>query len=364
MKTSESINQERLVQTFLELVQIDSPSGHEKAIGERLKNLFSQLGCQVTMDAIGNLVARYEGEGEPVILSTHMDTVGADTGIKPVIREGVIYSDGTTILGADDKAGIALQIETLHHLNEHPELRHRPIEVVVTISEEIGCRGSAQLDMSQLQSKYGFVLDTGGPIGTFTYTAPWSRYFTVTIHGKRAHAGVAPEKGISAIGVAADAIANMPLGRIDEETVANIGTIHGGMARNIVADLAVIEAMTRSRNHDKLEAQTEKMVSIWNETAQSWGATVEIEIEDVYQGYVMSPDSLPYRELVRASEALGMKPNPKPSGGGTDANHFNRSGIQAVPVSIGQQNEHMKEECIAVQDMVDAARLMLALVTY
>lgn len=297
------------------------------------------------------------------MLSTHMDTAGSDTGIKPVIRDGVIYSDGTTILGADDKSGIAIQIETIAQLKEHPEYPHRPIEIVITVSEEVGTRGGAALDTSQLKSKYGFVLDTGGPIGTFTYTAPYSRYFTVTVHGKRAHAGVAPEKGISAISVAAEAITKMPLGRIDEETVANIGTFHGGAARNVVADETVIEAMARSRNLAKLEVQTEKMITAWKETAERWGATVEIGTEDVYQGYVMTPDSLPYAAMVKASEALGLKANPKPSGGGTDANHLNRGGVQAVPVSVGMANEHMKEEYIAIKDLFDAARLVMALVT-
>ncbi len=354
-----AVDRDRLVNTFFDLVRVDSPSGQEKAIGERLIGLLHETGCEVRQDAVGNIVGHFPGVGEMILLSTHMDTVGSDVGIKPVERDGVIYSDGTTILGADDKSGIAIVLETLRVLHEHPDAPHAPIEVVITVSEEVGLRGSRQMDLSQLQARWGVVLDTTGPIGTFTCAAPWSRYFTCSITGKRAHAGVEPEKGVSAIHVAAEAIAAMPLGRIDDETVANIGTIEGGVARNVVADQAVIQAMARSRSHDKLEKQSKAMVEALATAARRHGATVTIDVEDVYSGYVMRPEARPYREVVRAAE---LAPNPKKSGGGTDANVFNHAGIECVPVSTGMAAEHTNEEHIAIKDLVGATRLVLTLV--
>ncbi len=363
MLQANAVNQDRMVKTFMDLVLIDSPSGQEEAIGRELSKRLRDLGCEVHQDKAGNLVAELPGEGkEAILLSTHMNTVGTDTGIKPILRDGVVYSDGTTILGADDKSGIAIVLEILQQLREHPEWRHPPLEIVMTVSEEQGLRGSRQMDLSRLRATWGVVLDTTGPIGTFTYAAPFSRYFTFTINGRAAHAGVEPEKGVSAIRVAAEAIAEMPLGRLDEETVANVGTVEGGVARNIVADRAVLKAMTRSHDDDKLEAQTATMVKSLEAAAARNGATLEVEVEDVYKGYTISPDQRPYREVARAAERLGLPGKPKKSGGGTDANLFNHAGVQCVPVSTGMAAEHTKDEHIAIADMVDAARLVLALV--
>ena len=282
------INEQRLLKTFLDLVAIDSPSGHERAIGEELMRRFTELGGQVERDEHGNVIARWpNSHGEWLLLSAHMDTVGQDTGIKPQIRDGVIYSDGKTILGGDDKSGVAAILEVLRSLRE-AKLPHPPLEVVISVGEEVGLLGARLLDKSKLRSRHGYVLDAGGPIGTIAVSAPSQDSLVVTVIGKKAHSGSEPERGINAIRVASEAIAAMPLGRIDPETTANIGTIHGGTARNIVPDRVSVVGEARSRNVAKLEAQTTAMVRAFEEAAGRHGAHVEIDVKRAYSGYCLT----------------------------------------------------------------------------
>ncbi len=232
-------------------------------------------------------MAVYPGTREGTILvSTHMDTAGTDRGIVPIIGDdGVIRTDGSTILGADDKSGLAGCLELLTLLNENPGTSHPTIEFVVSVGEESGLVGSRQMDVSRLNATHGFVLDTAGVMGSITYWSPTSVYLTVTFHGRKAHAGVEPEKGVSAIQVAADAIAAMTLGRIDEETVANIGSITGGEARNIIPDTAVLLGMARSHDQAKLDAQLAAMRRACDDAAAARGATVDFEAEEIYRTY-------------------------------------------------------------------------------
>ncbi len=267
MSLSDQVDGDRLLKTFLDLVAIDSPTGHEEAIGKELEGRFRALGCTVRRDDSGNLIATYPGDrDETLLLAFHMDTAGTDTGIKPQIRDGVIYSDGTTILGADDKSGLAQVLELLELLNAHKP-SHPNLEIVVTVGEEQGLLGSRALDMSQLKAKWGLVYDAAGGVGAVTYWAPTTVYITVTVHGKKVHAGVEPEKGINAMKVAAEAIAAMPLGRIDPETVANIGTIESGEARNIVPGEAHMQGMARSHDQAKLDAQIAVMKKAFEDAA-------------------------------------------------------------------------------------------------
>ena len=361
---ADAVQPERLVNTFLELVQIDSPSGHEQAIGEHLKARLQELGCSVEQDEAGNLIAHLPGRGdETVLLSAHMDTVGADVGIKPVIRDGVIYSEGDTILGGDDKSGVAVILETLACLKDHPEWPHPPLEIVISVSEEQGLVGAKKLDKSRLQAKWGVVLDAGGPIGTLVYGAPSQNSLKITVLGKKAHAGSEPEKGINAIRVAAEAIAGMPLGRIDEETTSNIGIIKGGEARNIVPDRVEMIGEARSRDDAKLQAQVDAMYAACHEAAARHGAKVEFEAELAYRSYRIAPEQPPYAAAVRALQTLGFEVRPKMSGGGTDGNIFNEAGIPCVVLSTGMADVHTPDEHIAIQDMVDSARVLLTLVT-
>jgi tripeptide aminopeptidase len=357
------VDSDRLLKTFLDLVAIDSPTGHEEAIGSELEGRFRALGCEVRRDEIGNLVATYPGDrDDTVLLGFHMDTAGTDTGIKPQIRDGVIYSDGTTILGADDKSGIAQALELLQILNavkpSHPNL-----EIVVTVGEEQGLKGSRAFDVSTLKAKWGLIYDAAGGVGAITYWAPTTVYLTVVVHGKKVHAGVEPEKGINAMKVAAEAIAAMPLGRIDPETVANIGTIESGEARNIVPGEAKMLGMARSHDQEKLDAQVATMKKAFEDAAAKYGATVDFEAEEAYRTYKIDPGEKPYREAARALESLGIEVIQRKSGGGTDGNVFNNKGIRCVAMCTGMVDEHANTEHISIEDLTTAARVLVTIVT-
>jgi tripeptide aminopeptidase len=292
-----------------------------------------------------------------------MDTAGSDTGIEPIIEGGVIRTDGTTILGADDKSGIAGCLELLTLLREHPDTPHRTVEFVITVGEESGLVGSRHLDVSRLESTHGFVFDTAGAVGAITYWAPTSVYLTIDVHGRAAHAGVEPEKGVNAVRVAAEAIANVPLGRIDDETVANIGTIVGGDARNVVPAAVHLQGMARSHDQAKLDAQLDAMRAAFEEAAAAHGARVEFATEEVYRTYRIDESAQPYREAARAIRSVGLPVVARKSGGGTDGNFFNAKGIACVGMSTGMVDEHATSEHIAIEDMVAACRVLVALVT-
>ncbi len=361
---ADQVDTDRLVKTFLDLVAVDSPTGHEEEIGRELTSRFTDLGCSVTQDDIGNVVAVYPGRTpDTVLLSTHMDTAGTDVGIRPIIEDGIIRTDGSTILGADDKSGIAGCLELLTLLRANPDVDHPTIEFVVSVGEESGLVGSRQMDLSRLNAGYGFVMDTAGVIGAITYWAPTDVFVTVRIHGKKAHAGVEPEKGINAVKVAAEAIAAMPLGRIDEETVANIGIITGGEARNIVPGEVVLEGMARSHDQVKLDAQLDAMRSAVSEATERHGATFDFETEEIYRTYKIDESERPYREAARAIETLGIEVFPRKSGGGTDGNFYNAKGISCVGLATGMVDEHAATEHIAIEDMVMACKILVTIVT-
>ncbi|MGQ9839503.1 MAG: M20/M25/M40 family metallo-hydrolase [Anaerolineae bacterium] len=358
------ISESRLLQTFLELVAIDSPSGQEETISKELARRFGQLGAEVEHDEHWNLIARVPATGNHdtwLMLSAHMDTVGKDVGIRPVIRDGVIYSDGTTILGGDDKSGVAAILEVIRSLKEDGT-PHPPLEAVISVSEEVSLSGARWLDKSKLRSKQGYVLDAGGPIGTIITNAPSQDTLEVWVHGKTAHAGNEPEKGINAIVVASTAIAAMPLGRIDFETTANIGIIQGGVATNIVPDQVYIKGEARSRDDTKLAVQVTAMVDAFESAAERYGARVEVKIKRAYSSFKLADDHPVVAAAADAARRLGYEPIIKGTGGGSDANIYAEHGIACAILSTGMADVHTPQEHIAIADMVAAARLLQEIV--
>jgi tripeptide aminopeptidase len=359
------INRERLVQTFLDLVVIDSPSGQEEAISRELARRCIALGAQVEHDEHWNVIARWpgsNGQGDPLLLSAHMDTVGKDTGIKPEIRDGVIYSDGTTILGGDDKSGVAAILEVIASLREDGK-PYPPLEVVISVSEEVGLQGAKKLDKGRLTARRGYVLDAGGPVGGIVTSAPSQDSLEAWVHGQKAHAGAEPEKGINAIRVAAEAILNMPLGRIDFETTSNIGIIQGGEATNIVPDRVYLKGEARSRDDLKLASQTAAMAAALQDAAENNGTHVELKIKRMYTTYKLADDHPVVARAVDAVTRLGFTPAIKASGGGTDANIYAEYGIYCAIISTGMADVHTTHEHIAIADMVDGTRLLEEIVT-
>lgn len=355
------INRERLVNTLIELIQIDSPSGQEAEIGAELARRLRALAMDVTVDAADNVLARWEADGPYMLLSAHMDTVPG-VGIKPVVADGVIRSDGTTILGSDDKSGIAVILEVLTLLHENG--RHPALEVAFSVSEEIGLLGAKAIDPAWPCAREALVFDSGGPLHAIAYGAPGSDKITAIIHGKAAHAGANPEDGINAIQIAAQAIAKMSLGRIDEVTTANIGLIEGGQAVNIVPDRVQIRGETRSHDEAQLAAQTGAIcTALERAVAAHPGARLELDVERTYRSYRLPPETPLLRRIVQTLAEMG-EPEPvwRLVGGGSDANVFNAHGLTAVPISTGMSSVHTNNEFIAIDDMAKSAEFLFKMV--
>jgi tripeptide aminopeptidase len=345
-----------VAQVFMGLVRIDSESGEEERFIQYLKELFArELGAECACDSYGNLIARVPGKGsqaEPVLLVAHADTVKPGKGIEPIVENGIIRSQGETVLGADDKAGIAEIFVAVKGAERHP-----PLEIVITRSEEIGLLGAKNLDYSIIEAKRGFVLDSD-LLEAIIIGGPSHFSIDVAISGRAAHAGMEPEKGISAIRTAALAIAKIPEGRIDGETTANIGIIRGGEIRNGVPEKATVQAECRSLNPEKAVRQAELMRRAFEEAAGKMGAQVEVKLDLEYKASQI-PEDAPTVELAkRAIAAVGLKPEAKVIIGGTDASVFNAHGIESVVLGVGLRDEHSKEEQIAIADMERAVAIV------
>ncbi|WP_342543531.1 M20/M25/M40 family metallo-hydrolase [Paenisporosarcina sp. FSL H8-0542] len=364
---------QRLIDEFLELVQIDSETKHEQIIAPILKSKMEDLGFDVIEDdsaarsghGAGNLIATLKGtlaDVDTIYFTTHMDTVVPGKGIKPELREdGYIYSDGTTILGADDKAGIAALFDMIKRLKEE-SVEHGDIQFIITAGEESGLAGAKQLDASLITAKYGFAVDSDGKVGGIVTAAPYQAKIGAKILGKTAHAGVAPEKGISAINIAAKSIAKMTLGRIDEETTANIGRFEGGGATNIVCDEVNILAEARSIVPDKLDIQTAHMKTVFEETSAAMGGKAEIDIQLMYPGFRFDEDEHVTQVAIQAVKNIGRTPNLGTSGGGSDANIIAGFGIPTVNLSVGYEEIHTKNERMPVEELEKLSDLLVEIV--
>lgn len=354
------INTDRLLELFLTLVRIDNPSGQEQAMAEAISAMLRDLGLQPRQDAKGNLIVAVPGEGEPLLLSAHMDSVAPAVGKHPVVEGGVVRTSGNTVLGADDLAGVAAILEAVTSAREAGK-PHRAAEIVFSVEEEVGLNGVRALDFGMLTARQGVALDLNGEVGGICVSAPAHNQITVTVTGKAAHAGVAPEDGISAIVVAAEAISTMPLGRIDFETTANIGTISGGAARNIVPEQVTLVGEARSRDTAKLERQTAAMREAFEAAAQRHGAQVQFEVFHAYGPQKIAPDAPIVQLCQTAARRIGLQPYLIETGGGSDVNIFNMHGIEAVNLSVGYQEIHSTNEHISVENLERTARLVRAL---
>ncbi len=373
------VNQQRISDEFMRQAAIDSPSFHEAAIADYLKQRLEKLGATVKIDDAGekvgsdtgNLIARIPGKksGEPLLLSAHMDTVTPAKDVTPVLNDGIFTSAGDTILGGDDKSGIVAIIEAIETLNEQ-NIPYVPIEIAISICEEQGLLGAKQLDFSQFKAKRAIALDTRGT-DIVINRAPAANRFKIDIFGHEAHAGVCPEAGISAIQVASRAIARMKLGRIDAETTANIGTIHGGMASNIISGQVSLRGEVRSHDVDKLRAQTEAIVAIVEEEAQNATITVDgtpvqarmaLEISDDYPPMKVADNAAILQLIRQAGEAIDRPQQVLAAGGGSDANIFNNNGIEMVIMGTGMEKVHTIDEYVALADMVKTSELLVEII--
>lgn len=371
------IKEERLAETFKSLVQIDSESKNEAEMARELGYILESMGAEVQTDPAGdliggdcgNLIARFKGNVQaPVLLfSAHMDTVAPGKGIRPRLEEGVFTSDGTTVLGADDKSAIAILLECLRALQEN-DLPHGPIELVFTVAEEMGLLGAKHLDFDRLTAQYGYVLDTTDT-EVLVNQAPGANRFEIQVHGKDAHAGTAPEKGINAIHLAAKALAELQIGRIDAETTCNIGVIEGGIAGNIVPKLVKLQGEVRSHDTDKLEAVTEDIRGAFRQVVQIHQAetgedlpSVDMRVENDFSRTHIPTDHPVVTLALQAAKNLDRSLELKTTGGGADANIFFEKGIMTGVLGTGMRDMHTVRESIALADMTRTARLVLEII--
>lgn len=369
-----SIKRKRLVNEFIELVQIDSETKYEGEIAKVLKQKFTELGLEVLEDQAkektgheaNNLICNLPGnvkEADTIFFTSHMDTVTPGKKVKPTIQDDYITSDGTTILGADDKAGIAVLLETIRTLKEN-NIDHGDIQFVITVGEESGLVGAKAIDTNLLQAKYGYALDSDGEIGSLIVAAPYQSKIKAKIYGKSAHAGVEPEKGVSAITVAAKAIAQMKLGRIDEETTANISYFHGGKINqtNVVCDYVEIVGEARSLQQVKLKNITEEMKKAFVEVAEQHGGSAEVEIKEMYPGFQLNKDDPVVQIAQQTATQLGFSTKLLKSGGGSDANIFNSHGIPTANLAVGYEYIHTTNERIHIDHLINLTKFVIGII--
>lgn len=367
------MKEERIVREFCKLVEIDSPSFGERKMADQLKADLVELGFDVVEDKAGihyngncgNLYGYLQGElpGDPILFSAHMDTVEPSKNKKAVVQvDGKITSDGTTVLGADDISGIVAILEALRMIKEQG-IPHRSIEVLFAIAEEVYILGSEIFDYSLIRSKEAYVLDLTGEVGTAALSAPTLVSFTAKMIGKAAHAGFAPENGIHAIAVVADAIGQIKQGRIDESTTVNIGTITGGLAKNIVPEVCTIEGEARSLNHDKAVHEVDKIHDVFMDVAKKHGAECDFTTSFGCIAYEIDQTHPVVTKYEKACNKLNIPTNYVKTFGGSDNNNFVRHGITGIVIACGMNEVHSTQEYTFVSELVKCSKIVFELMT-
>lgn len=347
--------QNELIKTVLDLVQIDSPSGEEDAVRDYVIQRLKTAGIESLVDKTGNLFARIEGRGEPVVLSCHMDTVEPGRGIEPVVDNGVIRSKGETILGADNKVAVA----AILHLLENLPNKHVPLEVVFSVREETD-GGINEFDFSQLTAHQGIVADSSTPVGTIITAAPWIKDIFIEIEGKSAHAA-RPEEGNNALSAAVAALQKLPWGRLNDTTTANIGIIKGGSGTNTIPGRVSLGGEIRSFDLESIANGVSNIKETFEGLERSHGVRVSVNIQDYCDGYVFDDADGAMVRLTRAINEIGVEKQTKVSHGGSDANAFNSHGIKVINIGDGSKAAHTVDESIEVAEL---EKLYLLMKTY
>lgn len=370
-RVADHINADRLLQSFLDLAKINGPSCHEQPVADYLVARLEQMGFTIQFDTahlqfggeVGNLVAYWPGTVPtipPIFLSTHMDTVLPTAGLQPVIKDGVIYSDGTTILGADDRAALAAYLEAIQVYQESG-VPSGPIELILTVCEQPGLVGARYLDRSLVQSRRGYIFDSSGDVGQIILKGPYSSRLHLTFHGHQSHIGLNPEEGINAIVIAGDAVAQMRLGQVAEGTLANIGIIRSGELTSIIPGQADVAGEVRSFTAAGLQAQLDQMIAVAEATAHKHGGTVAVRVEKKYLGFDIAPDSQLASLAWEAAEGIRVKPWLTETLGGADTNVLNELGLECITLGLGFRNIHTFQEHISVENLVNTGRYAAAL---
>ncbi len=375
------INLKRLGTTFTTLCETDSPSRRERKVGLLLKEIFTEFGCDdlqedesatVTGSDCGNILVRFQGdpELEPIFFNCHMDTVEPGTGVKVVFKDNIFSSGGDTVLGSDDKSGIACFIEAIRVIKEQ-NLSGCPLELILTTCEEIGLLGAKAINPDDIIAKTGYALDSTG-INRVVIGAPASNRLKITVRGVAAHAGLHPEWGINAITLAAKALAKIQVGRVGSGDSVNFGTISGGTASNIVADEVTILGEVRSHSNDKLEQLTANIEKTFRQTIAEWRdpsgeakgiPRLNFEVMPDFPIMDLKTDDPVIKRVAAAAKSIDMTLDYVAAGGGSDANIFNGYGLQTAIIATGMTHVHSSDESVCLKDMVSLTKLIIALIT-
>lgn len=367
------INRERILDTFVNLVAIDSPSRGERAMCDELKKRLIDLGLSVEEDDsaaasgsnCGNLIAKLPGTLDipAVLYSSHMDTVAPAFGKRAIVHEdGRITSAGDTVLGADDVSGLAAILEALQVIREN-DLAHGPLEIVFTTGEEIYGKGADQVDMSRISAKDAYIFDLTGKTGRAARKAPSIISFRIEVKGMASHAGFAPEKGVHAIRIASEAIAKLKLGHVDKETTANVGTIQGGNLTNIVPESCVVTGEVRSYDHKKALAQVEEIIGTFRVAAEALGGAIESEYEVCIKAYATDKNSRVVKRFLGACAEMGVEPLLDETFGGSDLNVFAQKGIEGLVLASAMEQCHSCSEYTTVDELCQVGQMALTLMT-
>ncbi len=369
---AEFVNAERLQELFLELAKINAPSTKEQLVADYLVKALPELGFTLDFDEahknfdgeVGNLVAWHEGTDSsipPLFFSTHMDTVLPTEGLKPVIKDGVIHSDGTTILGADDRAALAAYLEAIRAIIEGG-IPHGPIEFILTVNEQPGLVGARYMDYSKAKSKTGYIFDSSGDVGQIILKGPYSSRIWMEVEGNAAHIALNAEEGNSAFLIAAEGLTNMKLGTIDDETLANIGIIKGGELTSIIPGSVTVAGEVRSFSKEKLDLQLDHMAEAMKQAAEKKGGKVNVKIEKKYSGFDIPENDILVKNAEEAARNIHVKPYLTETLGGADTNVLNENGLTCLTLGLGFQNIHSFRECISIENLVNTGRLTAALI--
>ena len=359
-----------LLDLFVRLAGIASPTGEERQVADEVTRYLRDAGLAVREDdsaavtgcGCGNLVTRIAGRGEaaPIGLCAHLDTVPMSGAPNVLVADGYVRSDGATPLGADDKAAVAVLLVLARALVAEPPAGD--VEVILTAGEEAGLLGARALDISSLAATSVFILDSDGAPGTLVAGAPTQKRIDAEFTGAAAHAGIAPETGRSAVVAAARAVAAMRLGRLDDETTANVGILNGGTAANVVAERCHLECEARSRDQGKVAEQAEHMMHAIASAAAAAGVDVAIDVREAFRGYRHEPESPLLRIGAEAARLAGLEPHPVEGGGGSDANVFNERGLPALTLGVGFEHAHSPKESMSVERLHQLYAMALGVV--
>jgi len=363
---------DEVVSLFTELAALPSPPGEERVVADRVASYLRDVGVEVDEDDAGSRIGSNSGNlysriaptdegGTPIFLCAHLDTVPPDGAIEPVLEDGVIRNAAGTILGADDKAAVAVMLEAVRRVLSESR-PHGGIELLFTPKEEVGLHGAAAFDQGRLHARVGYVYDQAAPIGEVVLGAPYAHSMEVRMHGRAAHSGMYPEEGRSAIAAASKAISDFKLGRIDDESSANVGIINGGTAGNIIPEWCTFLAEARSHDQQKLADLVREMLEAVTFAAGLEDCQVETEVHKSYSGYRFKRDDFVVHLARTALERTGIEPVFTLSGGAADANVFNDRGLACVNLANGMAEIHTPEEHIAVSDLERMVDVTLALV--